>query len=263
MNTSLHKPNEEPVQVANAAPLRWLARGWDDFERNPGPGVLHGLGLTLFGWLLLWFARDQFWLLAGMFSGFLIVAPIITVGLYQVSRSCSVGHCMGMREVAGLWMSGDGRLVRFGLLLSLAGTGWVLTSAALITAYSPAPIRSPADFFRLVVLSESSGLFEVWMILGGLLAAPMFASSVLAIPMLVDTRASVMQAVSASWRAVAVNPLPMTIWAWTIIVLVGWGMLTGLFGLVVLVPVLAHASWHAYCELTGVPDPTGPARLSK
>jgi uncharacterized membrane protein len=79
----------------------------------------------------------------------------------------------------------------------------------------------------------------------------------------VDTRASVMQAVSASWRAVAVNPLPMTIWAWTIIVLVGWGMLTGLFGLVVLVPVLAHASWHAYCELTGVPDPTGPARLSK
>jgi uncharacterized membrane protein len=263
MTTRPPTPDGEPVQVANVAPFRWLARGWDDFERNPGPGVLHGLILALFGWLLLLFARDRFWLLAGMFSGFLIVAPIITVGLYQVSRSCSAGHCVGMREVAGLWMSGDGRLVRFGLLLSLAGTGWVLTSAALITAYSPLPIQSPADFFRLVVLSDSGGLFEVWVILGGLLAAPMFASSVLAIPMLVDTQVPVMTAVSASWRAVAVNPLPMTIWAWVIIALVGWGMLTGLLGLVILVPVLAHASWHAYCELAGVADPTGPAPAAR
>ena len=257
MNIQAYKPNEEPVEVAASAPFRWLARGWDDFERNPGPGTLHGIGLTLFGWLLLWVASDKFWLLAGAFSGFLIVAPIVTTGLYQVSKSCSLGHCVGMREVFKLWLSGDGRLVRFGLLLALAGGGWVLTSAALFTAFSPVPIKSPADFLKFVVLSDSFGLFEVWLILGGLLTAPMFASSVVAIPMLVDTQATVLQAVAASWRAAAVNPLPMAVWASIIIVLVGWGMLTGLFGLIVLVPVLAHASWHAYCELARIPDPQG------
>jgi uncharacterized membrane protein len=258
MNISPYKPSDEPVIVTWKAPFRWLARGWDDFERNPGPGVIHGVVLASFGWLLLVLAHDQFWMLAGAFSGFLIVSPIITTGLYQISRSCSVGHCVGMREVWRLWRSGDRRLMQFGLLLSLAGTGWVLTSAALITVVSPVPIRNPADFLRHVVLSDTNHLFESWMFLGGLLAAPMFASSVVAIPMLVDTKASVLQAVVASWRAVAVNPMPMTIWAWIIIVLVGWGMLTGLFGLIVLVPVLAHASWHAYCELARIPDPVGP-----
>ena len=257
MNIPAYKPNEEPVEVAISAPFRWLARGWDDFERNPGPGTLHGIALTVFGWLLLWVASDKFWLLAGAFSAFLIVAPIVTTGLYQVSKSCAQGHCVGMREVVKLWASGDGRLVRFGLLLALAGAGWVLTSAALFTAFSPVPIKSPADFLKFVVLSDSLGLFEVWLILGGLLTAPMFASSVVAIPMLVDTQATVLQAVAASWRAAAVNPLAMAVWASIIIVLVGWGMLTGLFGLIVLVPVLAHASWHAYCELARIPDPQG------
>lgn len=258
MNIQAYQPHEEPVEVDAKAPFRWLARGWDDFERNPIPGTIHGLALTAFGWLLLYVGSDKFWLLAGAFSAFLIVAPIVTTGLYQVSKSCSVGHRVGMGEVFKLWASGDGRLVRFGLLLGLAGAGWVVTSAALFTAFSPVPIKSPADFLKFVVLSDTLGLFEVWLLLGALLTAPMFASSVVAIPMLVDTRATVSQAVAASWRATAVNPVPMTIWASIIIVLVGWGMLTGLFGLIVLVPVLAHASWHAYCELARVPDPVGP-----
>ncbi|MCU0957273.1 MAG: hypothetical protein MUF55_08110, partial [Hydrogenophaga sp.] len=52
------------------APLRWLRLGWADLRRNPLPGLAHGLLISCFGWLLLWLARDQFWLLAGAFSGF-------------------------------------------------------------------------------------------------------------------------------------------------------------------------------------------------
>jgi uncharacterized membrane protein len=232
--------------VSLQSPWRWLVLGWADLRRNPLPGLVHGLLLTVFGWLLLWAARDQFWLLAGAFSGFLIVAPILATGLYQVSRQRGAG----LGEVVQLWRSGDGRLVKFGLLLGLAGTGWVLTSAGLITLWSPVPIQKPVDFLRHVVLVRDVGLFEVWLLLGALLAAPVFASTVVALPMLVDTRTSVMEAVTESWRAVASHPGPMVLWAVVIALLVSIGMLTALFGLIVLIPLLAHASWHAYRDLT-------------
>ena len=239
--------------VSLASPARWLALGWSDLRRNPLPGLFHGFLLTAFGALLLWAAGDRFWLLAGAFSGFLIVAPILATGLYQVSRALESGRRVGMAEVVSLWRSGDRRLVIFGLLLGLAGTGWVLTSAGLITLWSPVPIQKPADFLREVVLVQEVGLFEAWLLLGALLAAPVFASTVVALPMLVDTRASVMAAVKASWRAVADHPGPMVAWAVLIVLLVGLGMATALVGLIVIVPWIAHASWHAYRDLTSLP----------
>jgi uncharacterized membrane protein len=244
------QPAGAPASVGLHSPFRWLALGWADLRCNPVPGLVHGGLLTAFGALLLWAASDKFWLLAGAFSGFLIVAPVLATGLYRVSRACNAGRRVGMGEVVGLWRSGDRRLITFGLLLALAGTGWVLTSAGLITLWSPVPIAKPVDFLRHVVLVREVGRFEVWLLLGVLLAAPVFASSVVALPMLVDTTVPVSMAVMTSWRAVAEYPAPMALWAATIALLMGLGMATGLLGLMVLVPWIAHASWHAYCDLT-------------
>lgn len=249
--TAMTSERNEP-EIGLDAPLQWLKLGWADLLRNPGPGLLHGVLLTCFGWLLLWAASDRFWMLAGAFSGFMIVAPILTTGLYQISKQCSTGHCVGMSEVLRLWQSLDGRLIVFGLLLGFAATGWVMTSASMITALSPVPVRNPMDFLKHVVLAEDNWLFEVWLFVGGILAAPMFASSVVAIPMLVDTQASVRTAVLASWNAVGSYPLVLGLWALIIMSLVGLGMLTGLLGLIVVVPLLGHASWHAYCDLMRV-----------
>lgn len=247
-SVAAHKPS--PQRVDLHSPWRWLAMGWADLRCNPAPGLFHGFLLTGFGALLMWIARDQFWLLAGAFSGFLIVAPVLATGLYRVSRACNSGRCVGMGEVLSLWTSGDRRLITFGLLLGLAGTGWVLTSAGLITLWSPLPIHRPVDFLRHVVLAREMGLFEVWLLLGILLAAPVFASSVVALPMLVDTSVPVSMAVAASWRAVADHPGPMALWAVLIAALIGLGMMTALLGLIVLMPLIAHASWHAYCDLS-------------
>lgn len=151
------------------------------------------------------------------------------------------------------------------MLLGLAGTGWVLTSAGLITLWSPVPIEKPVDFLQHVVLVPELGLFEVWVLLGALLAAPVYASSVVALPMLVDTSVPVSMAVAKSWRTVASYPGPMVLWALMIGVLMALGMFTALAGLVVLVPLVGHASWHAYCDLAGKDEqaaainPTGPA----
>ncbi len=235
-------------QIPLLRPLGWLARGWSDLMRCPLPGLLHGLALALFGAALVAIARDRFWLLAGAFTGFLLVAPVLATGLYAVSRALERQQRADLSVALAAWKP-ERRLVAFGLLLALAGTGWVLTSASLITGFAPSPVRNPTDFLRVVVLSEQSHLFEIWLALGAFLAAPVFASSVVAIPLLLDRQVSVLAAVLTSWRVVQAHPLPLALWAALLMALTVLGMATLLLGLVVVAPWLAHASWHAYRDL--------------
>ena len=90
------------VPVDMISPVRWVERGWDDLRANPVPGLVHGALITLFGWLLMWAAREKFWLLAGAFSGFLIVAPVLATGLYHVSRERAAGRMAGLGDVLAL-----------------------------------------------------------------------------------------------------------------------------------------------------------------
>jgi uncharacterized membrane protein len=228
--------------------LSWLMLGWRDLRRVPAVGAVHGIAMALFGAVMFGYAGDRFWLLAGAFSGFLLVAPVLATGLYAVSRALGRGEHAGFGTVRAAWLSGDKRQILFGVLLALAGTGWVLTSAALITVWAPVAINGPADFLRHVVLSDS-WLFEGWVLMGGLLAAPVFASSVIAMPMLLDRPVGVLTAVLTSWRVVMTNPLPMAAWAAVIMSLTALGMASALLGLIVLMPLMGHASWHAYRDL--------------
>lgn len=230
-------------------PLGWLARGWADMTRCPGPSLLHGLVLALLGALIFLLGRERFWLLAGAFSGFLLVAPILATGLYAISRDIERERQPGLRTVLDVWKPRDGRLVLFGVLLAFAGTGWVMTSASLITGFAGVPIQKPLDFLRHVVLNEQSHLFEIWLALGALLAAPVFASTVIAVPLLLDRQIGVLGAVFTSWRVVMEYPAPVALWAVLIMGLTLLGMASMMLGFVVVLPWLGHASWHAYRDL--------------
>ena len=237
-------------EVRLAQPLDWLRRGLEDLRRCPGPGLAHGAASALFGLGLVWLAGNQFWVLAGAFSGFLIVAPIVATGLYAISMALERGERPTLATAWHVWRGQDARLMRFGILLALAGTGWVLTSASLVTSFATLPVLRPVDFIYHVVLDHKSWLFELWLMLGALLAAPVFASSVVAIPLLLERRhVSVLQAVLTSWHAVLASPAALAFWAGLLVVITLVGMATFLVGLVVVVPWLAHASWHAYRDL--------------
>jgi len=148
-------------------------------------------------------------------------------------------------------------MVRFGALLALAATGWVLISASLITVMSPVRVQTLQDFIAHVVLARDGQLFVQWMALGSFLAAPIFASSVVAMPLLLDRRATLRQAVLTSWQAVLSNPAPMALWAALILVFTLLGLGSLLLGLVAAMPMLGHASWHAYRDLvdaSGLPE---------
>ena len=237
------------ADIGYRQPLQWLAAGWRDLLRAPGPGLLHGLFVTAFGLLLLALAYRYFWLLAGAFSGFLLLGPLAATGLYAVSRALENGQRPGLGTALAAWHPDDHRLVSFGLLLAAAGTCWVMTSASLITAFAPQPVRNPMEFLHVVVLNEQSWLFEGWLLLGGLMVAPVYASSVVAIPLMMERRVGLLAAVLTSWRAVLRNPGPLALWGALLMGITLVGMSTLLLGLIVAVPWLSYASWHAYRDL--------------
>ncbi|MFZ3082459.1 DUF2189 domain-containing protein [Rhodoferax ferrireducens] len=241
-------------------PLHWLRLGWRDLVRCGWISLAHGLALALAGAVIVAITYNRFWLLAGAISGFLVVAPVLATSLYALSRALERGEIADARVVLKTWLNWQNNhfnkwgndywcLVQFGALLALAGTGWVLTSAALITLLAPLPINNPVDFVQHVMLADSGFLFELWLVLGGVLAGPIFASTVITIPLLLDRRLGLLQAVLTSWRAVLANPLPMAFWAALIMALTLLGMATALMGLVLVMPLLGHASWHAYRDL--------------
>lgn len=244
-------------------PWHWLLLAWHDMVRCGWISFAHGLALALGGAAILLIARDRFWLLAGAFSGFLVIAPVLATSLYALSRALERGEKSDLHLVLKTWLNWQNNsfnkfsnaywcLVQFGVLLALAATGWVLTSAAFITLLTPVPVNTPLDFIQHVMLARNGLLFELWLALGGVLAAPIFASSAVTIPLLLDRRITLSQAVLTSWKVVLANPLPMALWGSIILGLTLLGLATALLGLIVVIPMLGHASWHAYRDLVDV-----------
>jgi uncharacterized membrane protein len=261
----MHTPSPTPkVRTVDLwQPLIWLVLGLKDMARTRWISWLHGFALVMVGAVIIGVARDRFWLLAGALSGFMVIAPVLATSLYALSRALERGEIADFSVVLKTWLNWQNShfnkwgnyywcMVQFGTLLALAATGWVLTSAALITLLAPQPIHTPLDFVHHVMLAKDGWLFELWLALGGLMAAPMFASSVVAMPLLLDRRVGLWYAVLTSWRVVLTNPVPMAFWAALVMgfTLLGLGSL--LLGLILVIPMLGHASWHAYRALVDV-----------
>lgn len=248
--------------------LNWLRMGWRDLTKAGWVSIAHGIALTAIGIVIVTIAHNRFWLLAGALSGFMVIAPVLATSLYALSRAIERQEQADFSVVLRTWFNWQNShinkwdhdywcMAQFGVLLGAAATCWVLTSAALITLLAKVPINSPLDFVHHVVLAHDGWLFEIWLALGGVMAAPLFASSVITMPLLLDRRLTLIQAVLTSWQTVLANPLAMALWAGVIMALTMLGLGTLLLGLIVLMPLLGHASWHAYRDLvdtSGLPS---------
>ncbi len=243
-------------EVSLTAPLRWLALGWRDFTRAFGPSVFHGFIVTLAG-IAIATITLRFWpILPGAFSGFVLIAPILATGLYELSRRLEAGEKPNLAQAMDAWIRGTRPLVWLGVFLAIAATAWVLFSSVLVALFVREPIVGLDGFLRHVVLSQGSNLFWVWMLAGGIGAAFTFAATVVSVPLLLDRRIDLGSALVTSIRAVGANPLAMALWAAIIMVLTALSMATAMVGFAFAVPVIGHASWHAYRETV---DTTGAA----
>ena len=239
-------------QVDPLSALKWLALGWRDFIRSPLAGLMHGAFVAVAGWVVLAVSLRYGWVAPGAFSGFVIIGPVLVTGLYEISRLQARGEHAGVGNAIAAWRRGTRPLVQLGFLLAVLGTLWVGASALLFTFFAPAPLRGPLEFVRYAFVEQGNLLFTLWAILGGLGVAIVFSITAVSPPLLLGREVGFRQALLTSARAVGENPIAMLLWALVILVATSLSLASAMLGFLISVPVLGHASWHAYRDLVDV-----------
>lgn len=234
--------------ISASQPLAWLKAGWQDLKANPLPSLAYGLLFALGGDLIILAALDSAHLLTVAISGFFLVAPLLAAGLYELSRAHAAGKRLLFIDSLRCFRRNAQSLALFGLLLALMAIIWERFSAVAF-ALAGGDLTGSALIGKIVFGGEHLAFVAAWFILGGILALVVFALAVVSVPMMLDRDVDVATAMLASLRAVAHNPGPLLLWAAIIVTLTLIGFATLLFGLVVLMPILGHASWHAYRDL--------------
>ncbi|WP_395704163.1 DUF2189 domain-containing protein [Aquabacterium sp.] len=241
-------PALRPLRLGD--PLRWLAAGWRDFLRCPGLGLFYGGCFMAMGWLLVAaFQHAPAWVLA-LSAGFLLMGPFMCLGLYQASRHLERGEATDLGESLLAWEARIGTLAVFGFVLLVLEMLWARASL-VVFAVSFDGMPDFKGSLLALLNPENLGFIVAYLCVGGLFAGLIFAVSVVSIPMILDRPVDAISAGLTSLRLVLGQPGVMLLWGALITLLVVLAMLPGFAGLLVIGPVLGHASWHAYRAAVG------------
>lgn len=253
MHTVFSSPGDAAVGIRRIdarAPSRWLEATWQDIRHNPLPSLAYGLLFALGGDLILLSLVSHPHLLTFAISGFFLVAPLLAGGLYELSRARERGEKPLFIESLRAFRRNGQSLALFGLLLALTALLWErFTAIAFALLSGGGAFAGSALLSEILIGGEHLAFVATWSIVGALLATFVFALAVVSVPMIMDRNCDPVSAMATSLRAVAANPGPLALWAVLIVTLTLTGFATLLFGLIVLMPMLGHASWHAYREL--------------
>ncbi len=231
-------------------PTAWLGLGWADLRANPVPALAYGLLFGICGDLILLASLNHPHLFTAAISGFFLVAPLLAAGLYELSRQRGLGGSPSFIDsLAGLRKKAE-PLAQFGLVLALLALVWERSSAILFALLGSSAGSDSMHFITNILTGGQHRAFvAVWFIVGATLALFTFAISVVSVPLMLDRQVDVATAIATSLRVFSVNLEALVLWGAIIVALTLTGFATLLFGLVLFMPILGHASWHAYKEL--------------
>ena len=238
-------------------PWQWLLKGWQDLRRSPQVGVTYGLLAAITGYALtlglVW--ADLLYLVLPLTAGFLIIGPILTVGLYEVSRRAELGQTTTVAQALAAFRRNGSQIALMGVALMLLMFAWARIAALIFFLYFG---LQPPSFENLVAstfLQADTLPFLVFgTLVGGGMALLAFSISVVSIPLLLDRpQANVIDAIATSFRTVQTNFAPMLFWAVLIAGFTAAGLATLYLGLIVTLPLIGHATWHAYRDLVSFP----------
>ena len=243
-----HEPSALDLPLATLSwrdPVRWLVAGWQDFRRAPLIGLFFGACFVLMGWALVaTFRRAPEYTLA-LSAGFLLLGPFLCLGLYEASRSLSQGRRPGFGASLMAWRQSGAQLAIFAAVLLVLEMLW--ERAAMIVfaiSFDGVPdFHGPLSSF----LTEEYITFAVvYTLVGAVFAGLIYAISVISMPLLLDRQVDAVSAGLLSLRLVLTQTGVMLWWGALIAGLTLLAMLPGFLGLLLVGPVLGHASWHAY-----------------
>lgn len=252
INPGTHDISLPGVQrVAADRPWAWLKMGWHDFTRTWFTSLAFGVLFALLGWGLVNWGWSMSHLSLTLTSGFMLVSPFLALVFYYLSRSLG----QHQRPQAGgrffqLVARNGASIGLYAAFLAFTLSVWERLSAILVALFLKGDFIG-GDYFSLMHLFTPSqwGFVTAYVLTGALVAAVVFALSVVSLPLMLDRRVDVVTAMMTSLRVVRANPVAMVLWAGLIAGLMVMGFATWFIGLAVLFPILGHATWHAYREL--------------
>jgi uncharacterized membrane protein len=240
-----------------------LRRGFDDFTAMPTHLIFLVLVYPVIG-LVIGYATaqdDLIPLFYPLVAGFALLGPVATVGLAEISRRRERGEDVTWRDAFRVFRSPAlPAIVELASILTILFLGWLIAADLIFRATMGSVAFDDFGSFLRAIVARPEGwtLIVVGNLVGFLFAAAAFTLSAVSFPVLLDRKASLATAVSTSVAAVIANPIPMAVWALTIAVLLFAGAACLMVGLVVVLPILGHATWHMYRMV--VVDPDAPVR---
>jgi uncharacterized membrane protein len=241
-------------ELAATAPLGWLRRGWSDMWSAPRQSLTYGTIVVLLSFALAWITVEfgGYWQLLSLVSGFILIAPVLAVGTYAISRQLEGGERPSLRRCLREERRAFGNLMVFALMLMVVFLVWARAGSAIHVFF---PIDSAPGWREYVTF------FGIGSAVGSIFALIVFAAASFSLPMMVDRRVDTVTAVVTSINAVLRNRAAMAVWAACIVLAVAPGFALLFIGrdrgaalaaimvaLGITLPLIGHATWHAYRE---------------
>ncbi|MBK5102696.1 MAG: DUF2189 domain-containing protein [Burkholderiales bacterium] len=236
-------------EVGFDAPWRWLKAGSRDLRRARGSSLFYGMCFAIAGWMMQLVFAHAYALFAGLATGFLLLGPCLSMGLYDISRHLERGETPRLGASRIPWGSTLGNIGVFAAVLAVILLVWARASMVIFALSYNGGVPSFADVLRAVFGFEQPAFALIYFASGGLFALLVFAISVVAMPLMLDRNTDAVTAAIASLIAFARNPGPLLLWAACIVALTALGFATFFVGLIFTTPLIGHASWHAYRDL--------------
>jgi len=244
-------------RVSTDRPWQWLAQGWADLRVAGWRSFAFGLIFVAAGYGLLgivWWSGMTYliWPLA---CGFVLVAPAYAVGAYETSRRIAAGEPISLCASLMAWRRNPGHILGTGLALTFYLILWIRFAALIYVLSFPYEMVTIESLVNHTFFSPDGLTFlGVGTIAGAIFATFAFLASAVSLPMMLGEKASFLPAVITSAAAVWNNPKAMAVWAAIIVVATTAGMATAMAGLAITLPLIGHATWHAYRDVIRPPE---------
>lgn len=250
MTAIQHSLDIYPVhRVPVSRPFIWLAAGWDSMMHSRAPSLAYGAMVALLGTMILGYQEHPLYIAAAV-CAFLAVGPVITAGVCELARRRDHGESSSFQDSLEAIRLNRAHLLGLAEVLAfVAVAGFSLTALVLYaTIGSAAPDIESTVWGNVMAQLHPAQLIAYGLTFLGV-SAVVFVLSVVSVPMIIDRHIEPGIAMRMSLR-VAFRDLPaMLVWAGLIISLVAFGFGTQLWGMIIVLPLLGHATWYAYRDI--------------
>lgn len=227
--------------LAPSAPLGWIRKGWSDLKRAPRHSLTYGAVIAILSWIVTGIGLElgSYWAALVLLSGFVFVAPVLALGLYAISRQIERGIEPSFARCLAEQRRTLGTTMVFALALLVLFLIWARAGSMVHVFF---PMQGHPN------LAQLATFLLIGSAVGSIFALLTFLFSAFSLPMIGDRDADAVTAIVTSVNAALRNKQAMAVWIFLIVSLTALGFATALIGLAVTIPLLGHATWHAYRE---------------